>query len=99
MKIINAFNKLNQKMHKNGITLMQVFDAYDVNKDGGVTIKEFSRILKRLDDSMSDEEIKMGFSLVDTDHSQEITFQEFMEYFCKCTGEPVKDYMTMRAGK
>ena len=41
-------------MLKNGITLVQVFDAYDVNKDGDVTIKEFSRILKRLDETLTD---------------------------------------------
>ena len=96
LKIFNAFSKLNQKMLKNGITLVQVFDAYDVNKDGDITIKEFSRILKRLDETLTDQEIEIGFGFVDLDGSKSITFVEFNGYFCKCTGQPVKDFMSAR---
>lgn len=38
-KVISAFTKLSQKMHKNGIELKQVFEAYDINRDGDITIK------------------------------------------------------------
>lgn len=39
VKLVNAFLKLSQRMQKNKIKLHQVFDAYDVNKDGDMTIK------------------------------------------------------------
>jgi|JI9StandDraft_2_1071091.scaffolds.fasta_scaffold312335_1 Ca2+-binding EF-hand superfamily protein len=55
LKIIAAFNRLSQKMAKNHISLRQVFDAYDVNKDGDITIKEFKRIMLKLDESLTDE--------------------------------------------
>lgn len=99
LKIIAAFNRLSQKMTKNHISLRQVFDAYDVNKDGDITIKEFKRIMMKLDETLTDEEVQIAFSFVDVDNSQSIVFQELFEYFCKCTGEPVNDYMFSKANK
>jgi len=93
LKIVAAFNRLSQKMHKNRISLRQVFDAYDVNKDGDITIKEFKRILLKLDEMLTDEEVEYAFSLVDVDHTHKIVFRELWEFFCKCTGEPVNDHM------
>jgi Ca2+-binding EF-hand superfamily protein len=55
LKIINAFNRLSQKMHKNHVSLRQVFDAYDINKDGDITIKEFKRIMQKLDETLTEE--------------------------------------------
>jgi Ca2+-binding EF-hand superfamily protein len=93
LKIIHAFNRLSQKMQKNHVSLRQVFDAYDINKDNNITIKEFKRIMFKLDETLTDEEIQMAFDFVDIDNSRSIVFQEFWEYFCKCTGEPIHDYM------
>lgn len=52
-KLVGAFHKLSIKLQKNNISLFQVFEAYDVNKDGDLTITEFRRIMKKLDDSFT----------------------------------------------
>jgi Ca2+-binding EF-hand superfamily protein len=96
LKIIHAFKRLSQKMHKNHVSLKQVFDAYDLNRDGDINIKEFRRIMLKLDESLTDEEIQIAFDIIDIDNSQTIIFEEFWKYFCKCTGEPIHDYMEMR---
>lgn len=53
-KLIKAFYNLNKKITKKGIQLYQVYDAYDIDKDGDMTIKEFTRILRLLDDSFTE---------------------------------------------
>lgn len=45
---------------------------------------------------MSDNEIEFAFSLVDFDGSGSITYEEFYHYYCKCIGQPAKNYMTQR---
>ena len=50
--------------------------------------------MKKLDESLSETEVEYAFMLVDFDSSGTITFDEFHLYFCKCVGEPVRNYMT-----
>lgn len=54
IKLVDAFRKLDKKMTSNSIQLYQVYDAYDINKDGDMTVKEFSRILRKLDESFTE---------------------------------------------
>lgn len=77
-------------MTKNNILLYQVYDAYDINKDGDMTIKQFSRIIKKLDDSFTEQQIAISFKIVDTSQNGSISFDEFNKYFCKCVGVAVK---------
>jgi Ca2+-binding EF-hand superfamily protein len=51
-RVVEAFLRLDQKLKSRKITLLEVFDAYDVNKDGDISLDEFKRIMKRLDSSM-----------------------------------------------
>ena len=85
-KLVTAFKKLDEKMTKNSLSLQQVYDAYDVDKSGDMTLKEFARIIKKLDDSLSDEEVKTAFLVIDTSENRSISFEEFNRYFCKCVG-------------
>lgn len=63
------------KLQKNNLNLYQVFEAYDVNKDGDLTIIEFRRIMKKLDSTLSQTEIEFAFLLVDFDGSGTLTFE------------------------
>lgn len=73
-------------MTKNNLLLQQVYGAYDIDNSGDMTIKEFSRIIKKLDDTFSENEIIEAFRLIDTSHDGSISFDEFNRYFCKCVG-------------
>jgi len=82
---MDAFVKLSHKLKMRGITLQQVFDAYDINHDGDISLLEFRRIMTRLDNTMSDEDVMMAFRLIDRDSSKTITFDEFETYYKRCT--------------
>lgn len=52
--------------------------------------------MKKLDDTLTETEIEYAFSLVDFDGSGTLTFDEFYHYYCKCIGEPTKNFMSKR---
>ena len=87
-KINVAFHKLEHTLQRKNLTLYQVFTAYDGDKSGQLDLKEFSKIMKRLDPGFQDEEIENIFFLVDTDKSKTIEFDELNSYFCKINGLP-----------
>ncbi len=66
-------------MHKR--ELRETFDAYDANSDGTISMIEFSRLLEALGAGMSDEEIRIGFAEIDTNHSGSIDFKEFVAWW------------------
>lgn len=77
-------------MTNKGIYLHQVYDAYDVNKDGDMTVVELSRILRKLDETFSEEEMRISFDIIDISSNGSISFDEFHQYFCKCVGIAIK---------
>ena len=87
-KIRDAFKKLDHTLTKKGLTLFKVYTAYDGDKSGQLDIKEFSKILKRLDPGFTEEEVEIIFDLVDEDRSKTIEFHELNRYFCKVNGLP-----------
>lgn len=38
----------------------------------------------------------MAFGFVDVDNNKSIVYLEFLTYFCKVTGDPLNDFMSMR---
>lgn len=70
------------------LTLYQTFSAYDLDKSGKLTIEEFQKIMKRLDETFSNDEIAGVFQFIDVDHSKTIEFDELSSYYCKVNGIP-----------
>jgi Ca2+-binding EF-hand superfamily protein len=58
-----------------------VFLAYDHDKSKCLTIDEFTNVMRRLDPSFTEEEIKIIFEVVDLDKSNTIEFEELEEYY------------------
>ena len=54
-KIRSCFNRLEPTLTKKNLNLFKVFLAYDGDKNGQLSIDEFSKIMKRLDASFSDD--------------------------------------------
>lgn len=62
------------------VAFKQVFDQFDVNKDGHITSSEVKTVLNRLGQNPSDEEIQQFIQVCDTDKNNTIEFGEFCRY-------------------
>jgi Ca2+-binding EF-hand superfamily protein len=57
--------------------LREDFDANDLNHDGLLTLGEFIRFMRNLDENMTAEECQIGFDAIDTNGDGGIEFEEF----------------------
>lgn len=87
-KIHDCFKRLQIILSKKNLTLYNVYKTYDGDKSGFLSFNEFSKIIKRLDNSFSEDELSAIFDLCDADNSKTIEFRELNEYFCKVIGIP-----------
>lgn len=53
--------KLEQILKKKGLTLYKVFQVYDSDKSGELTIDEFKKVMKKLDSGLTDDELNIIF--------------------------------------
>ena len=67
-----CFVKLYRILTTKNLTLYKTFYAYDTDKNGQLTIVEFEKIMRRLDTSFTEDEIKTIFQIIDTDHSNTV---------------------------
>ena len=65
-----------------------MFAAYDGDKNGQLSIEEFSKIMKRLDSSFTDNEVETIFDVIDQDKSKTVEFEELNYYYSKINGIP-----------
>ncbi len=61
--------------------LKQSFDACDSNADGWIVHREFSALLRSLDQDLSEDECLLAFELTDADGDGSISFEEFMGWW------------------
>ncbi len=57
--------------------LREDFDLNDLNHDGRLTLGEFIRFMRNVDENMTVEECEIGFDEIDTNHDGAIEFDEF----------------------
>ena len=74
IRVKKCFVKLYKILTSKKLTLYKTFSAYDQDKSGELTIGEFEKIMKRLDNSFNQDEIQSVFEFIDTDHSATIEF-------------------------
>jgi len=86
IKVKKCFIKLYKILSSKKLTLYKTFNAYDADKSGELTIEEFQKILRRLDNTFTSDEIEAVFEFIDTDHSKTIEFEELNSYYCKVNG-------------
>jgi Ca2+-binding EF-hand superfamily protein len=67
---VKLFKLLNAKK----LTLYKTFRAYDEGRKGRLELKEFEKILNKLDPSFTLNQVKAVFELVDKDQSQSVEF-------------------------
>jgi Ca2+-binding EF-hand superfamily protein len=57
------------------------FDFNDMNHDGLLSLGEFIRFMRTLDEDMSTEEIQIGFDEIDVNKDGGITYEEFAAWW------------------
>lgn len=88
-KTRNCFVKLYKTLTHKNLTLYKIFLTYDIDRSGMLSIDEFGKILRRLDNSITEEEVTLVFNFIDTDGSKTIEFDELNNYYCKVNGIPL----------
>ena len=89
LKTRQCFIKLYKTLAHKNLTLYKIFLTYDIDRSGMLSIDEFGKILRRLDNSISEEEVSLVFNFIDTDGSKTIEFDELNNYYCKVNGIPL----------
>lgn len=90
-KLESCFHKLYKIIARNKLTLWKVFNDFD-KKKGSLTLPDFALLIKKLSGSsleIQDEEIRLGFELIDEDSSNSIEFEELNKYYSKINGVPL----------
>jgi Ca2+-binding EF-hand superfamily protein len=90
-KIESCFHKLYKIINRNKLSLWKVFNDFD-KKKGSLTLQDFSLLMKKLSGhhmEITDEEIRLGFDVIDEDSSNSIEFGELNKYYSKINGIPM----------
>ena len=61
--------------------IKQAFDAFDTDRSGRISCKEFGNLMESLGETLTEDQIKMMVATIDTDGSGEIEFDEFVNFF------------------
>lgn len=61
--------------------LRREFKRVDRDVDGSISYAEFKELLSSLDEHMSEEELQLGFGEVDTDKDGRIDLNEFTQWW------------------
>ena len=61
--------------------LRETFDSVDADGDGWIVGSEFGRLLRALDQDLSDDECMLAFEVTDADGDGSISFEEFMGWW------------------
>ena len=60
--------------------LRQDFDYNDLNHDGRLTLGEFIRFMRNVDEDLTAEQCEIGFDEIDTNRDGAIEFEEFVAW-------------------
>lgn len=67
--------------HFNQNELQSVFDKYDIDKNGFITMDEFQTIMSSMGRHMNKNEIRSMIQSLDSNNDGKISFQEFTKLF------------------
>ena len=61
--------------------IKEIFDYFDSDENGVINYSEFKKLIDALQGDMSDEDMQVGFNIIDNDHNRNIDFDEFIEWW------------------
>ena len=59
----------------------EIFRTYDRDDSGSIDIGELSRLLESLGTPPNEGELEMAFDIIDTNHNQRISWEEFSAWW------------------
>ncbi|AES94716.1 putative EF-hand domain pair protein [Medicago truncatula] len=77
LQTLNAELSFQQKKDE----MKRVFEKFDTNKDGNISLEEYKAAAKALDKGVGDTDAVKAFKAMDYDKDGFIDFREFMEMF------------------
>jgi Ca2+-binding EF-hand superfamily protein len=57
--------------------MAEMFDRIDADGDRSISFAEFSRLMRNIDHSRSNEDLRKDFRLIDLDQDDQVSFDEF----------------------
>jgi Ca2+-binding EF-hand superfamily protein len=77
MKVMDTLRKFRRRLEAKNYDILAVYNAYDRNKDQYLSIKEFSKLIKKIDPSLSEQDVESCFKYFDMNGNGGIAFEEF----------------------
>lgn len=96
LRINELVIKLREKIEAHKVDLFTVYDSYDKNKDESLSFEEFTKLLAKIDSTLTPAEQSLCFNRFDINGDKKISFDEFYRTICKIAGEPAS-YSRKRA--
>ena len=77
MHLLKQMIFITRKLDEKYGSLAEAFKFFDIDRDGEVSRKEFSKTINKLKVKMEEQDIDMVFDYLDTDNDGNISFTEF----------------------
>lgn len=77
-KYANVYTKLVDMLKNKGMSPLEAFQAFDVNKDGKIGKSEFGQALKQMGMECTEQDLDMLFMFIDLDGTESVEYQEFL---------------------
>jgi calmodulin len=61
--------------------MMEIFKHYDRDKNGLIDAEELRKLVDAMGDHISEEELKIGLSIIDKNKNGKIEFREFVNWW------------------
>ena len=70
------------------IECKEIFDYFDTDKDGEITLEELGELLRALGENPTEKELQKMMDQIDDDKSGRINFKEFLELYSRKVEDP-----------
>jgi len=87
-------NQLRRTIESLGLDAETVFDRFDAQKDGTITLEEFEKGIKFFDEKLRKDEVKSLFDMLDKDRKGSINKFRFVKSLSKIPTHKIPDFLT-----
>jgi Ca2+-binding EF-hand superfamily protein len=74
MRVMDTLRKFRGRLQAKNYDIFAVYNAYDKNRDNQLSIKEFSKLIKKIDTDLTEQDIENCFNYFDMNGDGGIAF-------------------------